>query len=330
MAYHIVPLRLEEHRNALLQLWKRNFEGAWMDTCADRRLQWLYQENPFGQARTWLAVDTESTEVIGCASVFPSHKYIGGRVFRIGTTIDFTVEPRYRTAGAALAIQRALTSESRRAGFDCLIGKPNGKALPVFRRVGYRSIGDCRNWVKALDTDLEPADLSNGPWSDELVSAADERFDALWNAGKSQCRIAGEKTATYLNWRYLSFKEMSYGLYCLVHRSDQRLVGYIVFARTEKGAFIAELFCEDVFGSVVDDLLLGFAARMRMEGQEWVALSYLGAAAFEDRLKQLGFSPRPRARALVAYVDPDCDADLRHHIFDSENSLVFGGEMDLF
>ena len=67
-----------------------------------------------------------------------------------------------------------------------------------------------------------------------------------------------------------------------------------------------------------------------MEGQEWVALSYLGAAAFEDRLKQLGFSPRPRARALVAYVDPDCDADLRHHIFDSENSLVFGGEMDLF
>ncbi|PYR28299.1 MAG: hypothetical protein DMF98_03345, partial [Acidobacteria bacterium] len=78
MAYHIVPLRLEEHRNALLQLWKRNFEGAWMDTCADRRLQWLYQENPFGQARTWLAVDTESTEVIGCASVFPSHNYIGG------------------------------------------------------------------------------------------------------------------------------------------------------------------------------------------------------------------------------------------------------------
>jgi hypothetical protein len=301
-----------------------------MDTCADRRLEWLYQENPFGPAHTWLAVDTERDEVIGCASVFPSHKCIRGRVLRIGTTIDFTVESRYRTAGAALTLQRALTGESRRAGFDCVIGKPNRKALPVFTRVGYRSIGECRNWVKALNADLESADRRDGAWSDALVSAADERFDALWNAGKSQCRIAGEKTAAYLNWRYLSFKEMNYGLYCLIHRGDQRLAGYIVFARMEKGAFIAELFCDDVFGPVIDDLLLGFASRMRMEGQEWVAVSYLGAPAFEDRLRQLGFSPRTRARALVAYTDPDCDADLRHQIFDRDNSLVFGGEMDLF
>jgi hypothetical protein len=330
MAYHVIPFRLEEHRDALLQLWKRNFEGAWMDTCADRRLEWLYQENPFGPAQTWLAVDTESHNVIGCGSVFPSHKYIRGRVVRVGTPIDFTVESRYRTAGAALAIQRALTGESRRAGFDCLIGKPNRKALPILSRVGYRSIGDCRNWVKALNTDLEPPEGRDASCSDELVSAADERFDELWNASKSQCQIAGEKTAAYLNWRYLAFKEMNYGVYCLTHRDDQRLVGYIVFARMEKGAFIAELFCEDVFGPVIDDLLLGFASCMRMEGQEWVALSYLGAPAFEDRLKQVGFSPRTRARALVAYVDADCDADLRHEVFDSDSSLVFGGEMDLF
>jgi hypothetical protein len=115
-----------------------------------------------------------------------------------------------------------------------------------------------------------------------------------------------------------------------IHRGDQRLVGYIVFARMEKGAFIAERFCEDVFGPVIDALLVGFASRMRMEGQEWVALSYLGAPAFEERLTRLGFSAQPRARALVAYVDPDCDADPRHQIFDRDNSLVFGGEMDLF
>lgn len=329
-AYQVVPLRLEEHRDALLRLWKRNLKSAWMDLCADRRLDWLYKENPCGEARTWLAVDPESTEVIGCGSVFPSHKYIGGRVFRIGTTIDFAVEPRYRTAGAALAIQRALTSESRRAGFDCLIGKPNRKALPIFRRVGYRSIGDCRKWIKALDAPLARPDWNDGPWSDALVSAADERVDTLWDAGKSQCRIAGVKTAAYLNWRYLCFKEMSYGLYCLFHRGDQRLAGYIVFTRMETSAFIADLFCEDVFGPVVDDLLLGFAARMRMEGLEWVAISYLGAPAFENRLKPLGFLLRPRTHDLVAYVDPDCDADLRHQLFDSENSLVFGGEMDLF
>ncbi len=329
MTYEVIPLRLEEHRDALLQLW-RNFESPWLEASADRRLEWLYRENPFGPARTWLAVDTERHEVIGCASVVPTHKYIRGRVVRIGTAIDFTVESRYRTAGAALAMQRALTSESRRAGFDCVIGKPNRKALPIFSRVGYRSIGDCRTWVKALDAAAAPADRRDTPWADALASAADDRFDTLWQAGKTQCRIAGEKTAAYLNWRYLAFREMNYGLYCLFDRDDQRLAGYIVYARMEQGAFIAELFSEDLFGRVIDDLLLGFASRMRMEGREWVALSYLGDPSFEHRLKELGFVPRKRTHALLAYVDPEAAADLGDEIFDCGNSLVFGGEMDLF
>jgi hypothetical protein len=268
--------------------------------------------------------------VIGCASLFPTHKYVRGRVARIGTTIDFTVGSRCRTAGAALAMQRALTAESRRAGFDCVIGKPNRKALPVFSRVGYRSIGDCRTWVKALDAALQPGDGRNTAWSDALAGAADERFDTLWQAGKSHCRIAGEKTAAYLNWRYFAFKEMNYGLYCLFHRDDQRLVAYIVYARMEQGAFIAELFSEDIFGPVIDDLLLGFASRMRMEGREWIALSYLGDSSFEHRLKTLGFSARQRTHALLAYVDPDGATDLAGEIFDCGSSLVFGGEMDLF
>jgi Acetyltransferase (GNAT) domain len=329
MSYHVVPLRLEEHREALLALWKRNFKEPWMDATADRRLEWLYRDNPFGPAQTWLAVDAASNEVIGCGSVSPSHKYIRGRVVRMGTTIDFTVESRHRSAGAALAIQRALTTESRRAGFDYLIGKPNRKAMPIFTRTGYQPIGDCRNWVKALDGDAEGQALDRS-CSDELVRTADERFDQLWNAAKSQDQIVGEKTAAYLNWRYLALEELNYGLYCVCNRSDGRLVAYLVYARMDNGAFIAELFAEDLFGPRLRDLLLGFADRMRMEGREWIALSYLGAPSFEDRLRQLGFSPRSSTRGLVAYVDSDCSDDFRREIFDAQHSLVFGGEMDLF
>jgi hypothetical protein len=330
MSYEIIPLRLEEHREALVGLWKHNFQDPALDACAERRIEWLYAENPFGPARTWLATERETNEVIGCASLVPSHRYIHGRLVRVGMAIDFTVASKHRTAGAALAIQRALTRESRPAGFECLIGKPNKKAFPVLNRVGYRRTGDCRSWAMPLH-DISQCDRDRqSRFSDELANTADARFDELFNTIKSRCPIVGEKSAAYLNWRYIAFRELNYGLYCLVHRDDGRLAGYIVYAVMDKGSFIAELFSDDFFGPVVEDLLLGFALRMWAEGQEWIALSYAGGPAFEARLSQLGFRPRKSARPLVAYLDSDCSSELRHLMFDSHDPPVFAGEMDLF
>jgi Acetyltransferase (GNAT) domain len=331
MSYTVVPLRLEEHRDALVQLWKRNFENECLDAHADRRLEWLYQEHPFGAPRTWLAVETGSGEVIGCGSVVPSQLYIRGRVVRIGTLIDFSVDVGHRSGAAALAIQRTIAGESRRAGFEALIGKPNKKALPIFSRLGYRPVGETKNLLKAIAAEPDTGVGRSGQsYEDEFVTAADGRCDDLWNRSKSQCQIAGMKTSAHLNWRYLAFKEMGYDLYCLVHREDRRLVGYIVFSRVDRGAFIAELLSEDLGGRALEDLLLGFAGRMQREGQEWIALSYLGDPAFEDRMKRLGFVSRTRSTTLIAYVDPDSGTGLRDEMFDSRSSLVFGGEMDVF
>ena len=155
MSYEVIPFRLEEHREALLDLWKHNFQDPALDACAGRRLEWLYDENPLGPARTWLATERETNEVIGCASLVPSHRYVHGRLVRVGMAIDFTVASKHRTAGAALAIQRALTRESRRAGFECVVGKPNKKAFPVLNRVGYRRMRDCRSWATPLDAGVQ-------------------------------------------------------------------------------------------------------------------------------------------------------------------------------
>jgi Acetyltransferase (GNAT) domain len=330
MSYEIIPLRLDDHREALVRLWKENFQDPALDACADRRIQWLYRENPFGPAQTWLATDRERNEVIGCASLVPSHRYVHGHLIRVGMAIDFTVASKHRSAGAALAMQRALTRESRLAGFECLIGKPNKKAFPVLSRVGYRRTGDCRSWAMPLPAAVPLDRETSSRFSDELVSAADERFDELFHTIKSRCPIVGEKSAAYLNWRYIAFRELRYGLYCLVRRDSPRLAGYIVYAVMDKGAFIAELLSDDCFGPVVGDLLLGFASRMRAEGHEWIALSYAGAPAFEARLTQFGFRPRKSARPLVAYLDSECSSELRHLIFDTQDLPVFAGEMDLF
>jgi hypothetical protein len=329
MSYTVVPLRIEEHRDALVNLWTENFDDPRMNTWADERFAWLYQNNPLDSARTWLAVETESNTVVGCGSVFRANKCIRGQVVAACVPVVFAVGKQHRTAAAALAIQRAVTIESCRMGFKVLLGRPSEQALPICCRVGYRHIGDIRDWARIIATEGELYSNSSS-YTEEIVSAADERFDRLWEAESSRYQIVGEKTAAFLNWRYTGFNERTYRFYCLVSREDCQLVGYVVFYAMRKGFFIADLFCKDRSGPMLDRLLLGFACRMKLEGGQWIGLSFFGAQSFEDHLRRLGFSESGAGAKVVAYVDPDVPADLRNDILEKNNWFTFAGEAHVF
>jgi hypothetical protein len=330
MPYTVIPLRIEEHQEALLKLWKDNFQDP-VAAYSQERFAWLYQESPVDSARTWLAVETKNNTVIGCGSLVLSKTHIGEHVVRTGMAAVLVVEKNHRTAGAALAIQRAIIQNTGPDGFDCLIGEPNDLAYPIFARVGYRPVGNVYEWVKPIDTEVElPGSPDSSLYTDEILDAADERFDRLWNQGKFQYRIVSEKVAPFLNWRYSTFKEARYRHYCLLRRGDRQLLGYVVFCAWRECSIIADIFCADLSGRIVEDLLLGFAARMRMEGQQWISLTYFGAPWFEEDLKRLGFAHGKHQRKLVAHVDASFPPDLRDVLFEKNNWFILGGEMDLF
>jgi hypothetical protein len=327
----VIPLKAEVHRQALVRLWKENFKLPRLDGYADRRFDWLYQENPFGSARTWIALETESDAVIGGGTIFPSHKYIRGRLVRTGVAVDFAVDRKHRLGGAALAIQRAVISGSFEIGFDFLLGKPNEKALPIFSRAGYRPIGDAQDWVKIIGTEDEPAGFPDpSDYRDEIVGVADERFNRLWEVARFGYPIIGDKSAAFLNWRYGSFQEQGYRFYCLLSRENHRLLGYLAFYPLNRAFFIEDVFCESPGGAILDNLLLGFASRMKMQGAEWIGLSYLGAPWFEESLKRLGFRHGQHQYKLALYVGPHLPVESANEILQKDNWFIFGGEMDVF
>ena len=333
MSYKVIPFQTEVHRQALLNLWKDNFKPLHGDGYVDKRFVWLYHENPFGSARTWIALEPRSDAVIGAGTIFPFHRYVGGRLVKTGVTVDFAVDKKHRVGGAALAIQRAVTRGSFEIGFDFLLGKPNEKAQPIFERVGYQSIGDAQSWTKLLGTEDERTgapDLSI--YSDEMLTVADERFDELWNAARSGYVIIGDKSTAFLNWRYGYVKEQGYRFYCLLSRENLRLLGYLVFYPLKKGRafFIEDVFCERGAGAIIDNLLLGFASRMKMRGVEWIGLSYTGAPWFKEHLQRLGFRHGQHRYKLSVYAGPHLPSELVQQILDENNWFIFGGEADIF
>src|SRR5688572_2793619 len=152
MPYAAVPFEIGSHRDALVKLWTENLSDRAMGQVAGERLRWIYGENPNGPSRTMLAVETNSQAVIGCGSYFPWNKWVDGKMMRVGTLNDFAVHKDHRVAGAAIAIQRALATGSKAAGFDFITGYPNKNSVLLFDRIGYQRLGDCYHWVKPLRT----------------------------------------------------------------------------------------------------------------------------------------------------------------------------------
>jgi hypothetical protein len=327
MAYSVVPLQTDAQRDALCRLWQENSYDPVTNVYARERFDWLYRHSSAANAQTWLAVEGEHQTVVGCGSVFRSNRYFRGQIVPAGVPAVFFVQKEHRLAAAALAIQRAVLAGGCEAGYDVFVGKPNRQARAVCDRVGYRQIAELQDWFRVVwGDDSISANPNPVDYLDEIVSAADGRFDQLWSLSRDRYPLAAEKSAAFLNWRYSGFKENN-RFYLLLRKHDRRLLGYVVFYTMSDGAVITDLLCEQPSGPILKNLLLGFCARMKSEGHVWISLWYAGVSSFEDELEQIGFRRGKRRRELIAYVNPD--AGFRREMLDRNNWFIFAGEMDV-
>jgi len=320
---------MDRHRSALLRLWRENTYNPERNAFARERFEWLYS-CAADRVRTWVAIESDTDSVVGCCSVFRSNRYVGGRVIGAGIMALFAVDARHRTGAAALAIQRALTSGGPDAGFQVIVAKPGRKKVPFFERVGYRQLGQVRNWGVRTAILASRSDPSVPPsYRDEIVAAADERFDRLWSSARSHYCIVGEKTAAFLNWRYSGFKE-NYRFFCLIHAATCELAGYVAFYSVDNHVVIAELLCERPEGVVLEDLLRGLVLRLQREGIDWMTLSFLGLPSVEKALQQVGFTPgHPTKNRTLVYADPLLPEEIRRRLLDEHQWFFFGDETNM-
>ena len=355
MAYTVTPLRLDEHRAALARLWVENMSDARIASVIPDRMRWLYEEGPEGRATTVLCLDAGSGDVVGCGSFYQRATWVGGRRLRGGVLCDFAVTPAHRIAGAALAIQRALVEAATAGGLELLYGHPNQKSLAVFKRIGYRVVGETSAWVKPLRSDktlrgalrwkeaaslaavpidaalrmLERARAAGSPLHvrGELMPRADDRADALWRRARAQYRIVGEQSSAYLDWRYRRFTTDEYRMFGVFPPEDGRLVGFGIYTLRDGKATLRDLFAENL-GVSAEPLLLRLADHLRAQGAELLSLSYVGSPAFGEQLLSTGFLPRAARRPVVLYP-LGAGADLEARLLDPTSWFMLEGELDI-
>jgi len=290
----------------------------------EQRFNWLYLQNPFGPARVWIAMDEARTNsVIGMASAFPRRLYLNGQD-QLGWVLgDFCLDLHYRSLGPAVQLQRVFLAEVAAGTMNCFYDFPSTGMMAVYRRLRVPETGAMVRLAKPLRIDRKVREFVKVPLIDQGISMTGnfllrltdgvsspsrdlecslqqhlcgEEFTALAQRVASQWGIHIDRSAAYLNWRFLSNPLSRHEM--LTIRSQDRLVGYAVFTHTGDNGTLIDLFGQTdpkILGGLVKALL----RLLRKRGVVTVSAPLYSAHPLMSTLLELGFKKRESTPVVI-------------------------------
>lgn len=291
------------------------------------RFDWLYQENPHGPAKVWLAQDEATGKAIGCAAAFPRRLWTSGSIQTGYVLGDFCTDLEHRSLGLALRLQRACldfvgaSSPARTYDF------PSTRMMAIYKRFQIEPLCQVVRWAKPLRADRKLSGLvksqslrriaatpvnkllhwkdlatlrQTGDWTiASLDGDCGEEFTALAQSLKDRNGRCVDRSADYLNWRYRKHPTRSFEM--LTVRHDGVLSGWVVFSNTAEDGSIVDLFGFDDT-SMWARLLFGVVELLRSRRVITLSMPILDTHPCAGLLQSMGF--RPRESYPVVIYDP--------------------------
>ncbi len=349
MEYAIVKEDPTQSRAEIVGFWLRTFP-AWSEGKFDQ----FYVGNPRGHAGCWIAREPEQNEVVGSIAIFPRKVLIDGQVHTVGLAGDLGVHPEHRQKGLALELRKRMIAYREEAPFGFLYGMPNERSARITVRAGYHIVGPMKRLVKLMKTrDFIERRVKIGPLASALAapldaalhqrspergirlpegctletpSVFDGRFDTLWEKASARFPLIGERTADFLNWRFMRSPSFSYRILALTETASGAVLAYIVYRQHENELHIADVFGADL-EETLDAMLAQFLQMAREVGTVSVSVCYFGNDKITRGFQRFGFRFREHRRPLIVFVDDDKPyADL---VRSEQNWYVFEGDNDV-
>jgi GNAT superfamily N-acetyltransferase len=320
MRIQVRPADLSRDRLLLINFLRQHLTAD-SNSC---RFDWLYAANPCGAARAWLALDLNDGSLVGAAAAFPRRLNFSGEQ-KMGWVLgDFCIDPGYRSLGPAMKLQRACLDGIGAPSQAFCYDFPSQTMLAIYTRLGMAQTGALVRWAKPLGLPdrvkkmfgsrvlrraMEaPAKsvLSKLGWKGDRraadlqlqVGRCEEEFNILNQQVCGQPGIFTDRTAEYLNWRYLGHPLIKHEI--LAARRDGALVGYAVFAQAGDQARIVDL-CSLTRPGLVAHMLARVLDLLGSRGMASVSMNVGSAHPWSPVFERVGFRRR-EASPVVTYA----------------------------
>jgi hypothetical protein len=319
MAITIRPGALDADRDAVVGLFRRHLNEAY----DRRRFEWLYDENPAGPGRLWVATDDATGEIVGTAGAFPRAICLEGRE-AVGWVLgDFCVAERYRALGPALMLQRRCLEDLAATGAVLFHDFPHRRFMPIYSRLRIgpprlmrrlvrllrlddrveRMVGSARlgrglavaaNALLALRT--RPARPSPAVTIGLLTGPCGVEFSDLADKVGADYGICLRRGAAYVEWRYLRNPVRRHDI-VTVHQ-DGRLASWAALAQDGRAGALV-----DVFGvpdtELIESAVEAAVATLARRGCATVSVSLLDSHPWVSLFRRLGFSLRESSPVIL-------------------------------
>ena len=348
MNYSFHKVDLVKDKKQFLQFWSENHE-----TELDNKFKWIYEENPSGKAIVSWAKDSEGN-LVGNAGLFLRKFSIKNEYLLSGVGGDFFVSEKHRILGPAIKLQRTLLESVQSGKLDCIYVMPNKDGLPVFKRVGYREVGQFARLVKYINTTSKlqrlkiPISLSKilGPILDfalklrsfetwhrfkdgaicEEIQNFDERFDELWEKSRLRFTIIGERSREFLTWKYLNDPDDTHKIFTIFNSDRTEIKGYIIYRIQDNSVDVRDMILpSDIKSSNI--FMANFLRHVRKGKPESVVINLLENKNIIDRLIEYNFIRGKNDRLFYFYC-PKKTIEKYPFLVKPENWLLFYGDRD--
>jgi predicted N-acetyltransferase YhbS len=130
----------------------RLFNACFKKAIDERALAWRYDENPHGNALSFVSRTAAGEAVSGYACSPRAALSFGDEASRavVGETGDVMTHPDWRKRGLFSALDRACMQAAKERGWPLVFGLPNRRSAHIFLELGWEKIGTLRPWTFAL------------------------------------------------------------------------------------------------------------------------------------------------------------------------------------
>lgn len=348
MPFHLQTCKFDEVRAEVMAVLDatRSFE---VDV---QRFQWMYQQNPDGEAVIWMARCSDSEQVAGFAAVLPRRMLVNGDEKLCWNCADLSVLPAFRRQGLAALMRSAARDGVDQGIVDFLYAHPNPRAAGAHRKVGHSPVGQMIRYAKLLraapylkrKVHSDALATVGGAFIDPFLRIADAaqrhqakcdisvlesphfetHFDRLFERKAPQSGIIGIRDSRYLKWRYQ--ENPVEAAHVILAEQAGALAGYLVICRQSETAAIKDLFPMDDAETARD--LLSAAGQWARE-RELASLSFtlLDSNPLIPLLTEFGYRPRGDISEMFAYASRS--REIRKSVVDGRSWLLTVGDRDV-
>jgi hypothetical protein len=248
----------------------KNYRLCFLKDGADRdikNLEWLHHHNLLRSNVIYYAM--KGDEIAGIYTALPVIFRIREHLVPALQSIDTITDIDHRGKGLFIKLANSLYNDAAASHFALIYGFPNPNSAPgFFRKLQWKSFGEAPFLFMPLNPfyflrkllkrkkhtdfsssnyifDAIPATQWQKDISIKAIDVFDNAYDAIWTRAVKNINVCVDRSADYMNWRYVDKPGEHYYRYGLY--ANDKLSGIIVFSIKNKHDGLIGYIMELVF-----------------------------------------------------------------------------------